>query len=119
MAEYILQLLEWDNIFVYLSWGVSKTQYVDYYGNKGLRMRVQGFKHKGWVMVLYNEASDYFDIILEDKTGKVNEFGKIKEKVTDVCFDELQDIVDSLVERTTNYEADVQKWDEENFASSL
>ena len=65
---------------------------------EGLRFRVQGFKHTGYVAVLYNPGSDYFEVELQD------DMGRAKTRVEDVCFTELVDKIDELVERTDNYE---------------
>ena len=64
-----------------------------------LAFKVQGFKYKGWVEVIYEEGLDTFSVILK-KTGK---------KVEDVYFDQLVEVIDSLVERTEDYEERVSK----------
>ena len=94
MAEYILSILR-SQLMVMWSWGFnSPTRLSD---NQGLAFKVQGFKYKGWVEVVYDEGLDTFSVILK-KTGEV---------VEDVYFDELVNVIDSLVERTEDYEKKV------------
>lgn len=96
MAEYILSLLR-SQLMIMWSWGFnSPTRLSD---NRGLAFKVQGFKYKGWVEVIYEEGLDTFTVVLK-KTGK---------KVEDVYFDELVNVIDSLVERTDDYEERVNK----------
>ena len=96
MAEYILQIL-CSQLMIMWSWGFnSPTRLTD---NKGLAFKVQGFKYKGWVEVVYDEGLDTFSVILK-KTGKV---------VEDVYFDELVNVIDGLVERTDDYEKRVNE----------
>ena len=91
MAEYILSILR-SQLMVMWSWGFnSPTRLSD---NRGLAFKVQGFKYKGCVEVVYDESLDTFSVILK-KTGKT---------VEDVYFDELVNVIDSLVERTEDYE---------------
>ncbi|WP_300860330.1 hypothetical protein [uncultured Duncaniella sp.] len=96
MAEYILQILR-SQLMIMWSWGFnSPTRLSD---DRGLAFKVQGFKYKGWVEVIYEEGTDTFTVILK-KTAK---------KVEDVYFDELVHVIDSLVERTEDYEERVYK----------
>ncbi len=37
--------------------------------NGGVAFPVQGFKHTGYVAVLYNPGSDYFEVELQDDMG--------------------------------------------------
>lgn len=96
MAEYILSILR-SQLMIMSSWGFnSPTRLSD---NRGLGFKVQGFKYKGWVEVVYDEGLDTFSVILKN-TGKV---------VEDVYFDELVNVIDSLVERTDGYEERVKE----------
>ncbi len=96
MAEYILSILR-SQLMVMWSWGFnSPTKLAD---NRGLAFKVEGYKYKGWVEVLYEEALDTFIVILK-KTGK---------KVEDVYLDELVNVIDGLVERTADYEKRVKE----------
>lgn len=96
MAEYILSILR-SQLVIMWSWGFnSPTRLSD---NRGLAFKVQGFKYKGWVEVIYEEGLDTFTVVLK-QTGH---------SVEDVYFDELVSVIDNLVERTDNYEERVNE----------
>ena len=96
MAEYILKILR-SQLMIMWSWGFnSPTRLAD---DRGLAFKVQGYKYKGWVEVAYDEGADLFDVILK-KTGR---------KVEGVYLDQLVEVIDSLVERTDDYEKRVSK----------
>lgn len=96
MAEYILSIFR-SQLMIMWSWGFnSPTRLSD---NRGLAFKVQGFKYKGWIEVVYDEGLDTFSVILK-QTGM---------KVEDVYFDELVNVIDSLVERTEDYEKRVNE----------
>ena len=103
MAQYITSILKSAPQIV-MSWGYHQPSVYKEDGMEGLRFRVQGFKHTGYVAVLYNPGSDYFEVELQD------DMGYAKARVEDVCFTELVDKIDELVERTDNYEADIEGW---------
>ena len=69
----------------------------------GLRFKVQGFIHKGWVEVVYDEGSDTFTIRTIDPKGNV------KKEVNDVYLDGLVEVIDGMVERCPNYKKKVQE----------
>ena len=96
MAEYILQILR-SQLMVMWSWGFNSPTRLS--NNRGLAFKVQGFKYQGWVEVIYKEGLDTFTVILK-QTGM---------KVEDVYFDELVNVIDSLVERTEDYEKRVNE----------
>ena len=95
MAEYILQILR-SQLMVVFSWGFHRPTALP--DNRGLAFKVDGFKYKGMVKVIYNVGADLFEIHLDD--------GSIEE---DVYADQLVDIIDSMVERTDNYYQSVKK----------
>ncbi len=78
------------------SWGFSKPQALP--NNEGLIFIVNGFKHKGFVKVVYNEGNDVFVVILLDSQN--NELNRIE----DVYLDSLVSVVDEAVEHTSDYE---------------
>ena len=90
MAEYILQILR-SQLMVVFSWGFHQPQRLP--NDKGLSFMVDGFKYKGKVKVIYNEGSDLFEVHLSDGT-----------KVEDVYLDCLINVIDGLVERTSDYD---------------
>ena len=96
MAEYILTILR-SQLMVIFSWGFNSPKRLP--DDKGLRFNVEGFKYRGVVEVIYNIGSDLFDVVLPD-TGT---------KVEDVYLDNLVEVIDNLVEKTSNYEQRVQQ----------
>ena len=92
MANYILRILK-SRIFIILSWGFNSPIRLE----NGLKFKVQGYIHSGWVEVLYNEGSDLFDVSL------LNPDGTVKKRETDVYLDCLVDSIDGMVERTPDY----------------
>lgn len=97
MAEYILSILR-TQLMIVFSWGFSNAQRLP--NDTGLRFRVNGFKYQGIVEVIYNEGLDLFEVRLV-QTGEVTE---------NVYLDNLVRVIDSMVEKTDNYEEDVKKW---------
>ena len=77
------------------SWGFSNPMSLP--NNEGLIFKVTGFKHKGWVKVVYNDGIDLFAVILLDKQN--NELQQIE----GVYFDSLVDVIDEAIERTSDY----------------
>lgn len=69
----------------------------------GLRFKVQGFLHKGWVTVEYNEGADLFDIKLLS-----NQLKEVK-SIEGIYFDELIDVIDNHVEYCKNYDEKVKE----------
>ena len=95
MAEYILQIFRL-HVGLVLSWCFHcPTRLPD---DKGLKFLVNGFKHKGWVSVEYNEGTDLFDVTIGN------------ERITDVYIENLVDVIDSAVERTYDYEQRVKRY---------
>ena len=84
------------NIIVQLTWGVSKRLATIYKGMATLKLRVSGAVHKGWVYISLNQGTDTYEITLTDVHGN------IKNELTDIYFDQLGTLIDSLVERPAN-----------------
>lgn len=80
------------------SWGFNSPMAIE----KGLRFKVQGFKFKGWVEVVYNKGTDLFDI-------SYIKGNKVVEAVNGVFFDKLVDVIDNYVEKTSDYEKHVEE----------
>ena len=95
MAEYIMTILR-SQLMVVFSWGFNSPKMLP--DDKGLRFNVEGFKYSGVVEVIYNIGSDLFEVHLSDGT-----------KVEDVYLDNLVEVIDNLVEKTSNYEQRVQQ----------
>ena len=93
MANYILAILKTSQNIVW-SWGFNSPKPLE----SGLSFKVQGFLHKGWVLVEYNEGSDLFDIKL-----LTEELRDVK-LIEGVYVDQLIDVIDDSVECCENYQ---------------
>ena len=98
MAKYIMQILRTQPMIVF-SWGFHKPVAI----NNGLKFRVQGYLHNGWVEVIYNEGRDLFEV------RTIKRDGTIKKQVEDVYFDCLVDVIDGMVEKCANYHEKVKE----------
>ena len=96
MAKYILSIFKTQLMVVY-SWGFHQPMALE----NGLQFKVQGFKFKGIVEVVYNEGRDLFDV----RFLKAN---KVVNTIEGVFFDMLVDTIDDYVERTPDYEQRVK-----------
>ncbi len=97
IAETINQQIGFTaNIIVQLTWGVSKRLATIYKGMATLKLRVSGAIHKGWVYISLNQGTDTYEITLTDVHGN------IKKELTDIYFDQLGTLIDSLVERPSD-----------------
>jgi hypothetical protein len=94
MANYIISILR-SKLMVIWSWGFNQPEALP--NNEGLIFMVNGFKHKGLVKVVYNEGNDLFVVILLDNQHKE------LQRIADVYFDSLVDVIDEAVEHTTDY----------------
>lgn len=97
MANYILSILR-TNLNIVWSWGFNSPKPVQ----NGLTFKVQGFLHKGWVLVEYNEGSDLFDIKL-----LTNQLKEVK-SIEGIYVDQLIDVIDDAVECCENYDQKVK-----------
>ena len=97
MAKYILSIFKAQLMVVY-SWGFHKPMALQ----NGLRFKVQGYKFRGVVDVVYNEGSDLFDVSFI----KAN---KVVKSIEGVYFDSLVEVIDDYVEKTTDYEKRVKE----------
>ena len=98
MAKYIMQILR-TQLGIVFSWGFHNPKAID----NGLKFRVQGFLHTGWVEVVYNEGRDLFEV------RTINKDGSVKQEVEDVYFDCLVNVIDGMVERCSNYHEKVKE----------
>ncbi len=98
LANYIMSVLK-TNLMVVYSWGFRHPVAI----KNGLRFYVNGFLHKGWVEVVYDEGWDLFTI-------RLIKGGKLVREIEQVYVDMLVDTIDHAVERTDNYEKDVEHW---------
>jgi hypothetical protein len=91
----LLQLLRMD-IMVFCSWGAQKFIVDNKKTPKLFRMTVNGHHHKGYVYITLNFL-DLFDVYL------VNKKGVIKDKMTDLYFDQLVEAIDEKIEKIDAY----------------
>ena len=105
MANYIMQILN-SNIFVIMSWGFcNNIPYINKKtGEYGLRFKVNGFIHSGWVNVGYDNGTDTFTIYL------LNNENKLVKKIEMVYFDTLLETIDNEVEHCSNYNEKVKEY---------
>ena len=92
MPKYIMSILK-TQLMVMFSWGFHQPVAIE----NGLQFKVQGFKFRGIVEVVYNEGRDLFDV----RFLKAN---KVVNTIEGVFFDMLVDTIDDYVEKTTDYE---------------
>lgn len=97
MDNYILSILKTQPIIVF-SWGFHQPISIP----DGLKFKVQGFKHTGWVLIKYNEGTDLFDITLANPSGGV------VQQIEGIYLDELIDTIDYYVERVNDYDNKVK-----------
>ena len=94
MARYLLSILRMKtNIIKVWSWGFHKPVALE----NGLQFRVQGFKFKGIVQIVYNEGRDLFDVSFIKRN-------KVIKSIDGVYFDMLVDTIDDFVEKTSDYD---------------
>jgi len=91
MAKYIMTILK-TQLMVVWSWGFHQPVAIE----NGLQFKVQGFKFRGIVEVVYNEGRDLFDV----RFLKAN---KVVNTIEGVFFDMLVDVIDDYVEKTSDY----------------
>ncbi len=95
MAAYILSILT-SQLMVVFSWGLHNPTALP--NDRGLAFKVNGYKHRGWVIVRYNEGADLFDIELRTPTMQ------LADQIEGVYFDQLVEVIDNAVEKTSDYE---------------
>lgn len=100
MAQYILQIFK-HYLPVVWSWGFDTHTLVAI--PNGLKFHVEGFLHKGWVEVVYDEGYDTFTVRTLKKDGS------IKQEQEDVYLDGLVTVIDGMVERCDNYKQRVRR----------
>jgi hypothetical protein len=79
------------NFGVLGSWGIAEQRAMNYKNMPSLGLRVNGFNHKGWVIISLHEGKDLYHIYLLDRY--MNELQIIE----DVFCEDLE-ILDTLIE---------------------
>lgn len=89
------QILHTTSMDVINSWGISSinaTQInIEDFAMAALALQVNGFQFQGKVYIALDEGSDYYRIYGE-KDGKTKEYHR------DIAFDELGNVLDSMIE---------------------
>ena len=98
IAQYILTILR-TQLMIVFSWGFHSAMAIE----NGLSFRVQGFKHSGRVEVVYDKGWDLFNV----KT--INPDGSVKEQQEGIYADGLVRVIDTMVEKTDDYDSRVRK----------
>lgn len=88
------------DLMVLFSWGFHNPTAIE----NGLIFKVNGFKHRGKVKVVYNEDKDLFNVSL------ITNRGVEIETIEGVFFDNLVEVIDNHIEKTNNYSQDVDNW---------
>lgn len=91
-VQELRDLLAYDRT-VFWSWGCQN--FVNY-GNKILKFKVNGHHHKGNVFISLN-GNDLFDIVLTSSQNN------IKDKLNDIYFDDLVNVLDTKIEKIKEY----------------
>ena len=93
---------------VSMSWGISHVTGTEYEGMAALFFMVQGFKHRGAVVVALNEAKDLYEVYLLGKDAKPVKC------VENVYLDTLVSVLDAEIEtggaNEKEYTEKVNKW---------
>ena len=97
MAKYIMTILK-TQLMIVFSWGFHQPVAIE----NGLQFKVQGFKFRGVVSIVYNEGRDLFDV----RFIKAN---KVVNTIEGVFFDMLVDTIDDFVEKTSDYDQRVKQ----------
>ena len=97
MANYIISIFKTD-LPVIMSWGFTRPIGIE----NGLRFSVNGFKHKGNVVVRYNEGMDLFDVEI------ITSENEVIETIDGVYVDQLIEVIDNRVELVENYDQAVK-----------
>ena len=105
MGKYIYTILL-SQPTILMSWGFESPMVI----KLGLQFRVNGFKHKGLIRIVYDEGADLFDISL------IGDDNFVKETIEGIYFDQLVEVIDDHVERVDNYNERVSQ--EYNFTNN-
>lgn len=99
MFDHIKQILSAQPTFL-SAWGFDEP--VPFPG--GMLFHVDGFKHQGYVQILYDEGDDTFIVVLLD------EYLNAHARFENVYIDQLVDVIDREVERTDDYDERVKEF---------
>ncbi len=97
ICNYIKEIFSYSRPIVW-SWGAVVFHNTEYKEMPALRFEVNGFIHKGDVIVAFNGGADAFEVYCLDKSDTV-----VTSK-DDVYFDELVGVIDGMVETVASDE---------------
>lgn len=106
MAQEVVKVLKCTPTLL-MSWGASVFKAIVYNNKAALQFQVQGFIHKGVVIVAYNEGDDLYEVYCLNKQKQVIN------SQTQVYFDSLSQTIDEMVEKNGSdelYNNKVQNW---------
>jgi hypothetical protein len=98
LASYIQTIIE-SHLLETMTWGYEDPKPI----KDGLKFKVTGLKHQGYVKILYHEGKDQFQIQLFSKKHV------LKDSIEDVYIDQLVQVINQSVERVPNYGEVVRK----------
>ena len=99
MFNYIKQILSAQPTIL-SAWGFDEP--VPFPG--GMLFHVSGFKHQGYVQILYDEGDDTFIVVLLD------EYLNPHARFENIYIDQLVDVIDREIERTDDYDKRVKEF---------
>jgi hypothetical protein len=93
-AKYIMTVIKASQA-IYYSWGSHSFKAIIYKDMAALQFTVNGFLHKGDVIIAYNGGADLFELYLLKKS-------EVKKSMKRIYVDELVKVIDSSVEKNTS-----------------
>ncbi len=108
MCNYIKEIFSYSTPIIW-SWGAVIFHHTEYKEMAALRFEVNGFIHKGDVVVAYNGGSDVFEVYC------LGENDIVVSSNDDVYLDQLVEVIDSMVEKSgtkEEYNAQIIDWGE-------
>ena len=91
---------------VYWSWGVTNLAKLYINNMPTLLIYTNGYLHKGWVGISYNEGKDLFEVFkfktYRNQKALNSETLRNVEHYEEIFFDELHTFIDTLVENNDN-----------------
>lgn len=99
MHEYIQRILAAQPTII-STWGFGEP--IPFPG--GIMFHVNGFKHQGYVQILYDEGDDTFIVVLLD------EYLNGRSRIQSIHLDQLLDVIEREVERIDEYDERCKKF---------
>lgn len=107
VANEILKLLR-IGAYKTMSWGMDRLVAIEYEDKPALKFNVNGFVHKGNVVIALDDGKDLYEIHL------LKDSGEVKKSVREIYYDHLVDMADVLIETGDDtpdtYKKRVEEW---------